>query len=281
MKKFFQNKRNIAIVVSAAVVLIVAVAGIVVAVTAEKNQAAYEPIEADSLSVSQVETLSVSETETEPTTEPITEPTTVKPVSNTAETAKKNTEDTNHDTGKSSSGEGSKTPVIDLPKTGNLIGNWRANDSIAPSELLSDEFLSITGFNTDMQIAIIYRFSADKSFSIEYYIENYQGYADALRDAYAIYIKAINPDISPEDFEHDVGQSASYTMHELCQAAIGCEWGANMSCIFGSYSYDSNTIWYQCDGTSFSETYMLDGDTLKLTGSSFGNEGYPITLKRI
>ncbi len=284
MKKFFQNKRNIALTASAAVLLIVVAIVIAVTVTA-KHRAAYEPVEPESQTVSETDAPAISETEPETETEPMSASAT-EPSSKKTDTKKKNTnnqsKDKEKDKDKGSSNKDPNTPVKitppwESPKDG-LIGSWYTNESVAPSELLSEDFISITGFNTDMKVHTIYRFSTDNSFSIEYHVTNFDEYEDALYTAFATYFKATEPGLSPEEFEYKVDKSASYTVNELCQAVIGV-WG-DQGYIAGTYSYDDTTIRYQCQGESFSETYTLDGDTLKLTGSSLGNEGYPLTLKR-
>lgn len=63
------------------------------------------------------------------------------------------------------------------------------------------------------------------------------------------------------------------------EAVIGVRYDAAE--VTGTYSNDETTITYQCDGGwSFSESYVIKDKTLTLTGSSEGNDGYPITLTR-
>lgn len=48
-----------------------------------------------------------------------------------------------------------------------------------------------------------------------------------------------------------------------------------------NYEVDGNKLVYTVDGYSYYETFTLNGTKLTLTGSSLGDEGYPIVLNKL
>ena len=50
---------------------------------------------------------------------------------------------------------------------------------------------------------------------------------------------------------------------------------------YATYEIQGNKFVYTIDGYSINETFTLNGKNIVLTGSSIGNEGYPITLVKL
>lgn len=279
MENFFQSKRNRIIVAIVAAVLVLATAVIVtVVLTRKKNAELPEKITQST----------EAQTEVQTTTEPQTEASTETSAPETTETstkpaAKKDTNSTKPNSkgssdGKSDSSGNKNSPVIDFSPI-RLVGRWGISETIQPSELFSAEFIEITGFNKALKVATTYQFNNNNTFTITYEVHWDSSYESALRDAYTIYFREIYPDWTDEEVEYRASQTASRQHWEICAAIIGIESDAGQ--IGGTYTCDDTTIYYKTsDGTSFSETYILQEKSLKLTGSSEGNEGYPITLSR-
>lgn len=110
---------------------------------------------------------------------------------------------------------------------------------------------------------------------------NREDFEHDLRDAYYIYFQTKNPNMSEQECANYATRSSSYDCNNFCLDFLG-GFGDNTTYIAGTYTCDDKTIYYQTDsGETFSETYRITDTALTLTGSSFGNEGYPITLSKI
>lgn len=279
MKKFFESKQNrVVVAVAAAVIVLLTAVLVTVAVTRKKKsyeQAATEPpveIQTDAPTVAESE----SETVTEPSTAESAPETSAKSTTDKAST--KSDKDNSSKDKSGDSGSKDKKPVIYNLGEIRLEGRWGTTESIAPSELFDGEFLAKTGFNKQLRVSTIYQFDSKKNFSITYEILSSNDYVAAMREAYTAYFKEIYPEWTPEELEKRADQTAWYEFWDICEAVIGVRYDAAE--VTGTYSNDETTIYYQCDGVSFSETYVIKDKTLKLTGSSEGNDGYPITLTR-
>lgn len=280
MKKFFENKRNRIIVAIAAVVILLTVVIATVVVTRKKK--AYEPnTTAPSVEVLTEEpTVTEAESESQASTEPVpTENTDTQSESKTDKNEKtQNSKSDNASKDKSeNNGSNDKKPVINLGSI-QLEGRWGMTEYISPSELLDADFIAETGFNKKLSVSTRYQFNSDKTFVITYTVNDENDYVAALREAFIIYYKDEHPEWTPETLENRMDQTAWQTFWEICDAVIGVSYDAAQ--VSGTYTNDATTIYYRCDGASFSETYVIKDKTLTLTGSSEGNEGYPITLTR-
>lgn len=278
VKKFFESKKN-RMIAAIAAMIIVLLAVIIVTVSVTRKKKAYEP----ETTVPPVETLTqaptVTESEADTTTAESTTPEeTEKGTSAEKDKTPKKSDNDKSDTDKSG-GSGSKnnTPVINL---GSILleGRWSTAEYIAPSELFDSEFLAKTGFNQTLGVSTAYQFNSNKTFLITYEIHSRNDYVRAMREAYTVYFKEIYPEWTPEELEKRSDQTAWQEFWQICEAVIGVS--SDSAGISGTYSNDENRIYYQCDGASFSETYVIKDKTLTLTGSSAGNEGYPIVLTR-
>lgn len=281
MKKFFESKQNRVIVaVTAAVIVLLTAVLVTVAVTRKRKtyeQAATEP----SVEI-QTEAPTVAESESETVTEPQTAeraPETSEKGTDTSDKSSKKSDKGKSDKDKSdNSGSQDKKPVINLGSI-RLEGRWGTTESIAPSELFNGDFLAKTGFNKQLRASTKYQFNSQKKFSITYEILSSNDYVAAMREAYTAYFKEIYPEWTPEELEKRADQTAWQEFWEITNAVIGVTGDAAE--VTGTYSNDETTIYYQCDGGwSFSETYVIKDKTLTLTGSSEGNDGYPIKLTR-
>lgn len=247
------------------------------AVTRKKNsyeQTATEPpveIQTDAPTVAESE----SETVTEPSTAESASDTSAK--STTDKSSTKSDKDNSSKDKSGDSGSKDKKPVINLGSI-RLEGRWGTTESIAPSELFDGDFLAKTGFNKKLSVSTTYQFNSNKTFSITYEIHDRNDYVAAMREAFIIYYKDDHPEWTPETLENRMDQTAWQEFWGICEAVIGVPYDSAE--VTGTYSNDETTIYYQCDGVSFSETYVIKDKTLKLTGSSEGNDGYPITLTR-
>ncbi len=273
MKKFFERKQNRLIVaVAAAVIILLTAVLVTVAVTRKKKsyeQAVIEP---------PVETQTEAPTVTESDPETTTEPPTTERVPDTSAKSKTDKPSTKSDKDKSSdSGSKDKKPVINLGSI-QLEGRWGMTEYISPSELFDGDFLAKTGFNKKLSVSTTYQFNSKKTFSITYEIHDANGYVAAMREAYTVYFKEAYPEWTAEELEKRADQSAWTEFWQICEAVIGVSGDAAE--VTGTYSNDETTIYYQCDGVSFSETYVIKDKMLTLTGSSEGNDGYPIILSR-
>ena len=280
MKKFFESKQNrVVVAVAAAVIVLLTAVLVTVAVTRKKKsyeQAATEPpveIQTDAPTVAESE----SETVTEPSTAESAPETSAKSTTDKAST--KSDKDNSSKDKSGDSGNKDKKPVIYNLGEIRLEGRWGTTESIAPSELFDGDFLAKTGFNKKLSVSTTYQFNSNKTFSITYEIHDSNDYVAAMREAYTTYFKEIYPEWTPEDLEKRADQTAWYEFWDICEAVIGVRYDAAE--VTGTYSNDETTITYQCDGGwSFSESYVIKDKTLTLTGSSEGNDGYPITLTR-
>lgn len=280
MKKFFESKQNrVVVAVAAAVIVLLTAVLVTVAVTRKKKsyeQAATEPpveVQTEAPTVAESE----SETVTEPSTAESAPETSAKSTTDKAST--KSDKDNSSKDKSGDSGSKDKKPVIYNLGEIRLEGRWGTTESIAPSELFDGEFLAKTGFNKQLRVSTIYQFDSKKNFSITYEILSSNDYVAAMREAYTAYFKEIYPEWTPEELEKRADQTAWYEFWDICEAVIGVRYDAAE--VTGTYSNDETTITYQCDGGwSFSESYVIKDKTLTLTGSSEGNDGYPITLTR-
>lgn len=278
MKKFFESKQNRVIVaVAAAVIVLLTVVLVTVAVTRKKKS--YEQTATEPPVEVQTEAPTVAESESETVTEPSTaeseSDTSAK--STTDKPSKKSDKDNSSKDKSGDSGSKDKKPVINLGSI-RLEGRWGTTESIAPSELFDGDFLAKTGFNKKLSVSTAYQFNSNKTFSITYEIHDRNDYVAAMREAFIIYYQDEHPEWTPEERENRMDQTAWQEFWGICEAVIGVPYDAAE--VTGTYSNDETTIYYQCDGVSFSETYVIKDKTLKLTGSSEGNDGYPITLTR-
>lgn len=280
VKKFFESKKN-RMIAAIAAMIIVLLAVIIVTVSVTRKKKAYEP----ETTVPPVETLTQAPTVTESEADTTTAESTTPEETEKGTSAEKDKDKTpkksdndKSDTDKSG-GSGSKnnTPVINL---GSILleGRWSTAEYIAPSELFNSEFLAKTGFNQTLGVSTAYQFNSNKTFLITYEIHSKNDYVRAMREAYTVYFKEIYPEWTPEELEKRSDQTAWQEFWQICEAVIGVS--SDSAGISGTYSNDENRIYYQCDGASFSETYVIKDKTLTLTGSSAGNEGYPIVLTR-
>lgn len=281
MKRFFERKQNrvLVAVIVAALVLVVAV---ILTVTVTRKHKAYEP----ETTVPPMELLTDAPVAAETTAE-ATETESSETDVQTSSKKDENTsvsesdapkKDKNKDKDKAGgSGSGNKSPVINL---GSILleGRWGMTEYISPSELFDADFLAETGFNKKLCVSTTYRFNKNKTFIITYEVGDENDYVAALREAYKIYYKDEHPEWTPETLDNRMDQDAWKTFWEICEEVIGVSYNAAQ--ISGTYSNDDTTIYYQCDGVAFSETYVIKDKTLTLTGSSEGNDGYPITLTR-
>lgn len=282
MKKFFESKQN-RVVVAVAAAVIVLLTAVLVTVAVTRKRKTYEQAATEPQVETQTEAPTVAESESETATEPQTAesaPETSAKSTGTADKSSAKSDKGKSDKDKSdNSGNKDKKPVIYNLGEIRLEGRWGTTESIAPSELFDGEFLAKTGFNKQLRVSTIYQFDSKKNFSITYEILSSNDYVAAMREAYTAYFKEIYPEWTPEELEKRADQTAWYEFWDICEAVIGVRYDAAE--VTGTYSNDETTITYQCDGGwSFSESYVIKDKTLTLTGSSEGNDGYPITLTR-
>lgn len=267
------------LVAVAAAVLVFATAIIITIVQVRKRNADLPENTMPSTEAS-TEAPTTTESQTEASTEPSSSETTE---ASTKATERKDTNSTktkssNANEDKPSSSGNKNQPVIDLSKI-RLVGRWGISETVRPSDLFSAEFIEITGFNKDLGVSTAYQFNSNNTFTITYEVHWSSNYESALRDAYKIYFKEIYPEWTEEENHMRADQEATRMRWEISQALIGID--NDIGQISGTYSSDNTKIYYTAsDGTTFNETYVLQEDSLKLTGSSMGNEGYPITLSR-
>lgn len=279
MKKFFESKRNQMLVAIVAAVIVLVSAVIVTVILARKKNT--EPEKITPSTEAQTEAQTTTELQTEVSTEPSSPETTE--ASTKATETKKDTKSTKpgskEPADKKPDNSGNKnTPVIDLGKV-RLQGRWGISETLQPSDLFSAEFIEATGFNKGIGISTAYQFNSNNTFTITYQVHWSNDYESALRDAYQIYFKEVYPEWTEAENHKRADQEATRMRWEISRAFIGIE--NDVGQISGTYSYDDTKIYYKAsDGTTFNETYVLQEDSLKLTGSSEGNEGYPITLSR-
>lgn len=285
MKKFFESKQNKILVAVAAAVCILIVAVIVTVVITQKHKTYVpEPAVPPTETLTDAPTVFASEAEsTEPeSTESDTQTSLTKETTASNSKSDAPNKDKNKDKDKSkdktgSSGSGNNTPVINL---GSLLleGRWGTAEYIEPSEVLEADFIARTGFRKQLCVCTEYQFNTNKTFSITYTVGSTSEYVNALREAYRIYLRDMYPEWTSELLESRAERSAWQIYWDICEAVIGVR--DDQVGLSGKYSNDDTAIYYQCDGLSFSETYVIKDNTLTLTGSSEGNEGYPIVLHR-
>lgn len=281
MKKFFESKQN-RVVVAVVAAVIVLLTAVLVTVAVTRKRKTYEQAATEPQVETQTEAPTVAESESETATEPQTAesaPETSAKSTGTADKSSAKSDKGKSDKDKSdNSGNKDKKPVINLGSI-QLEGRWGTTESIAPSELFDGDFLAKTGFNKTLSVSTTYQYNRDKTFSITYAINSSNDYVAAMREAYTAYFQEIYPEWTPEELEKRADQTAWQEFWVITNAVIGVTGDASE--VTGTYTNDENTIHYQCDGGwSFSESYVIKDKTLTLTGSSEGNDGYPITLTR-
>lgn len=215
--------------------------------------------------ITETETAETQSTEIKPDSAPTTDKTTTKKAEKPKATTEKATTEPST----------AKEPT----QKDALIGIWRTTEYIQPSELYGSEFLDISGFSTPLEISVSYSFQKGGSFKMTFSFANRDVFEDKLYDAYYIYCQTIDPTVSEEELDHRAGIASSLDCNQFSEAMIGSS-VSNTTYIVGTYTLDDSNIYYKTDAESFSETYRLNDNTLTLTGSSLGNEGYPITLKK-
>ncbi|MDO4154507.1 MAG: hypothetical protein Q4E21_06605 [Clostridia bacterium] len=219
--------------------------------------------------ITETETAETQSTETKPDSAPTTDKTTTKKAEKPkATTEKATTEPTKPSTTKNYAWQEA------------LVGSWGITETIQPSELYDSEFLEISGFSTPLELYTGYRFYYNGNFKMTFSFANRKDFEEKLRNAYYIYFQTTNPALTQQELEYYAGRTSSYECNEFCITFLG-GYGDSTTYITGTYTCDDRTIYYQTDsGEAFSETYQITDTALTLTGSSLGNEGYPVTLNK-
>lgn len=233
------------------------------------TQAVATTQETTTVPITQTQTAETQAPETEPESAPTNDKTTAKK----AEKPKSTTE-------KATTAPTKPSTTKNYAWQEALVGSWSITEYIQPDELYDREFLEITGFSTPFQLHTRYRFHDNGNFTMTFSFANRETFERDLRDAYYIYFQTQNPDMSEQELDYYPSRTSSYECNEFCETFLG-SFGDNTTYITGTYTCDDKTIYYQTDsGETFSETYQMTDTALTLTGSSLGNEGYPVTLNK-
>ena len=155
-----------------------------------------------------------------------------------------------------------------------LAGTYSYTESISPQEFYSEVY-DADICKTNIRVKTIYNFDANGNFSMRIRIENE---ATVRADIKAIVVKIVKASCEEEGVAFDENMQA-IAENEADRAADELiDTLANS--ISGKYRIDGNKIIYTINGTEIYETFVLNGNTLTLTGSSEGNEGYPQTMTK-
>ena len=152
-----------------------------------------------------------------------------------------------------------------------LAGAYTYTETMTPQEFYS-EYYDAELCKTAAQIKTTYKFDASGNFTIYTTIIN----ESAVRAEYiAVMIKAVKEECDAEGLVFD-DEMKAYAEDAADQVIDSLSEPIN-----AKYEIQGNKLVYTIDGYSIYETFTLNGNKLVLTGSSIGNEGYPVTMTKV
>lgn len=156
-----------------------------------------------------------------------------------------------------------------------LEGTWGYAEYFDAKELHGD-FYNPEITKTNLKIASVYNFDGRRSFSFHTYVaEKEKILNEARRSIEAVYKPYLEDGTLTQNQYED---KCAYAITDYDSFFRSVE--QSFSGIY-SVNNEINTITYTLsNGQTFSEYFTLNGNKLTMTGSSLGNEGYPITYTK-
>ena len=229
----------------------------------------YEQGSSTSTTESTTEESTTEESTTEESTTEKEESTTKKKESNTKkETTTKKKESTTKTSDKETTTKKQTETGVTMEQ---IAGTYVATETITPQEFYG-EYYDSEICKTTLKIKTYYEFGPTGNFVTYTKIEN----ESAIRAEYkAVMVKVAKESCEAEGVEFD-DETRAYA-EEMADEVID----AITEETYATYEIQGNKFVYTIDGYSINETFTLNGKNIVLTGSSIGNEGYPITLVKL